>query len=86
MDYQQSVRQMNRAVYDRLVESLATGRWPDGQALTDAQRQHAMQAVITWGEIHLPPEERVGYIDKGSKAAASRDETAPLRWEEPEDE
>ena len=45
--YRDSVQQMDREVYERLVDSLATGRWPDGRALTDAQRQHAMRAVIT---------------------------------------
>jgi uncharacterized protein YeaC (DUF1315 family) len=50
--------------------------------LTEEQRQHAMQAVITWGEIHLPPNERVGFIDKGAKAGDSRDDPQPLAWKE----
>ena len=63
--YRDSVRQMDRNIYEQLVNSLATGRWPDGRTLTADQRAHAMQAVITWGEMHLPPEEGVGFIDKG---------------------
>ena len=66
--YRQSVQQMDRQVYDQLVTSLSTGRWPDGRALSEEQRQHAMQAVIAWGEMHLPVEQRVGFIDKGAKA------------------
>ena len=81
-DYRQSVQQMDRQVYDQLVTSLSTGRWPDGRALTEEQRQHAMQAVITWGEIHLPPNERVGFIDKGAKAGDSCDDPQPLAWKE----
>jgi uncharacterized protein YeaC (DUF1315 family) len=50
--------------------------------LTEEQRQHAMQAVITWGEIHLPPNERVGFIDKGAKAGDSCDDPQPLAWKE----
>jgi hypothetical protein len=42
-----------------------------------------MQAVITWGELHLAPEERVGFIDKGSKEKAARDDPTPLNWKEP---
>lgn len=79
-DYLQSIQQMDRAVYDRLLESLATGRWPDGRSVTESQRRHAMQAVIAWGELYLPPEERVGFIDKGSKAGGRSDEPAPLKW------
>ena len=81
--YRQSVRQMDRKTYDRLVEALAIGRGPDGRGLSDDQRQSAMQAVITWGELHLAPEERVGFIDKGSKANVVRDDPAPLNWKEP---
>jgi uncharacterized protein YeaC (DUF1315 family) len=81
-DYRQSIEHMDRTVYDQLLESLATGRWPDGRALTEVQRQHSMQAVIAWGALHLPPEQRVGFIDKGSKAGSECDEPAPLSWKE----
>lgn len=81
-DYLQSIQHMDRGLYDRLLEALAVGRWPDGRPVTEIQRQHAMQAVITWGALHLPPEERVGFIDKGSKASEGRDAPAPLTWKE----
>ena len=81
--YRQSVRQMDRKTYDRLVDALAIGRWPDGRTLSNEQRQSAMQAVITWGELHRAPEERVGFIDKGSKANEGRDDPTPLNWKEP---
>ena len=78
--YRESVQQMDRQVYEQLLESLSTGRWPDGRALTETQRQHAMRAVIAWGEIHLSPEERVGFIDKGAKAGDVCDDPEPLTW------
>ena len=78
--YRESVQQMDRQVYEQLLESLSTGRWPDGRTLTETQRQHAMRAVITWGEIHLSPEERVGFIDKGAKAGDVCDDPEPLTW------
>ncbi|MCH1611193.1 MAG: YeaC family protein [Luminiphilus sp.] len=84
--YRDSVRQMDRGVYERLVDSLATGRWPDGRALTEAQRQHAMRAVIAWGELHLPAEARVGFIDKGHKAEEVCDEPEPIAWKESQHE
>ena len=80
--YRASVQQMDRQVYEQLLESLSTGRWPDGRALTETQRQHAMRAVITWGEIHLSPEERIGFIDKGAKAGDVCDDPEPLTWSE----
>ena len=80
--YRESVQQMDRQVYEQLLESLSTGRWPDGRPLTETQRQHAMRAVITWGEIHLSPEERIGFIDKGAKAGDVCDDPEPLTWSE----
>ena len=84
--YRDSVQKMDREVYERLVDSLATGRWPDGRALTEAQRQHAMRAVITWGELHLPAEARVGFIDKGHKTDEVCDEPEPIAWKESQHE
>lgn len=78
--YRQAIAGMTRAVYDRMVTALAEGRWADGRPLTEVQRQHTMAAVIAWGELNLPSEERVGYIDKGSKAGSTCDDPAPLRW------
>ena len=80
--YRESVQQMERQVYEQLLESLSTGRWPDGRTLTETQRQHAMRAVITWGEIYLSPEERVGFIDKGAKAGDVCDDPEPLAWKD----
>lgn len=80
--YRQSVQKMDRKVYEQLVASLSTGRWPDGRAMTVDQRQHAMQAVIAWGQMYLPPEERVGYIDKGAKAGETCDDPQPLSWKD----
>ena len=84
--YRDSVRQMDRKIYEQLVNSLATGRWPDGRSLTADQRAHAMQAVITWGEMHLSPEERVGFIDKGAKAREVCDVPTTLTWKESKDD
>lgn len=81
--YRDAIDGMGRDVYDRLVTALELGRWPDGKPVTPEQREHAMQAVIAWGEAHLPATERVGFIDRGHKAAAaSRDAAQPLNWAE----
>jgi uncharacterized protein YeaC (DUF1315 family) len=81
--YRQLLEQMDRALYDRLLDALATGRWPDGRTLTGTQRESAMRAVIAWGELHLPVQERVGFIDKGHKAESQCDAVEPLSWKEP---
>jgi len=80
--YVETIKGMGRDVYDRMLTALSTGRWPDGRPVTEEQRQHCMGAVIAWGEMNLPPEERVGYIDKGHKEGDQCDEPQPLRWQD----
>ena len=82
MDYQQMIETMTPEMYRNLRRAVELGKWPDGQALSPEQKQNAMQAVIAWGERHLPEAERVGYIDKGHKAGDSCDDPAetPLNW------
>ena len=83
MDYQQLIDTMSPEVYRNLRRALELGRWPDGRVLSSEQREHTMQAVIAWGEKHLPAEERIGHIDRGHKAGESCDdpEETPLNWQ-----
>ncbi len=82
MDYQQLIASMTPETYRSLRRAVELGKWPDGKVLTPEQRENAMQAVIAWGEKHLDPEQRIGYIDKGHKAGDSCDDPqeTPLNW------
>lgn len=82
MDYQNMIESMSSEVYHSLRKAVELGKWPDGKVLTSMQRENAMQAIIAWGQHHLPPEDRPGYIDKGAKAGDSCDdpEEIPLNW------
>lgn len=84
MDYLQVVSSMTPDIYRSLLRAVEIGKWPDGRALTSAQRAEALQALIAWGKLHLPPNEQIGFIDRGHKAGDScddPDETA-LKWQE----
>ena len=82
MDYQQMIREMSPETYERLKRALELGKWPDGQLLNSTQREDTMQAVIAWGAMHLPEEQRVGYIDRRGKGGDDCDEPreTPLNW------
>lgn len=84
MDYLELIETMSPEVYRSLVRSVETGRWPDGKPVTSAQRENALQAIIAWGELHLPEEERVGYIRPKDETAGRSDPSAeaPLKWQE----
>ena len=82
MDYQQLIESMTPDIYRSLAPAVERGKWPDGRRLTPEQRQTCLQAIIAWGEKHLPEDQRVGYIDKRHKAGDSCDDPAPepLNW------
>ena len=84
MDYRQMIDTMSPETYRQLRTAVEIGKWPDGRPLTAEQKQNALQAVIAWGEAHLPAEQRVGYIDKGHKAGEQCDDPAetPLAWKD----
>jgi uncharacterized protein YeaC (DUF1315 family) len=86
-DYEALIDSLTPELYERLKTAVETGRWPDGRPLSEAQRSHSMSAVIAWGERHLPPEERIGFIDRGRKGgpgslARTGSSEQPLRWQE----
>ncbi len=82
MDYRQMIANMTPETYRSLRRAIELGKWPDGSPVSPEQRRNAMQAVIAWGQEHLPAEERVGYIDRGHKAGEVCDDPAetPLNW------
>jgi hypothetical protein len=84
MEYQDLLKQLSPEVYASFKRALELGRWPDGGALTDDQRSHCMQAIIAYDQIHLPEEQRVGYINRGHKQGQQCDtpevEEQALRW------
>jgi uncharacterized protein YeaC (DUF1315 family) len=84
MDYQQTIETLSPEMYQRLVRAVEMGKWPDGKVVTPEQRAHAMQAIIAWGERHLPEQERVGYVQKKQKDSEPCDTPleTPLKWRE----
>ena len=82
MDYQQLVDSMTPEIYQNLLRAIEIGKWPDGKMLSPQQREDVMHAIILWGKTHLPEQERVGYVDKGSKGPEVCDDPqeTPLSW------
>ena len=84
MDYLQLIATMSPEIYQSLIRSVELGKWPDGRTVTPEQRENAMQAIIAWGESHLPECDRIGYIEKKETAGASSDSPleTPLNWKQ----
>ena len=67
MDFDALIESITPETYDQLKRALELGKWADGVRLTQDQREQVMQAIIAYGERNLKQEERVGFIDRGSK-------------------
>lgn len=78
MNLEQLIQSLTPDVYDNLKNAAAIGRWPDGRALTEEQRELCMEAILHYENIHnLPAEQRIGYIAGGCQSSEDGD-TQPL--------
>lgn len=51
-----------------LKRAIEIGKWPDGRVLTEEQKALCMEAVIHYDQRFVEEADRVGHIDRGSKA------------------
>jgi hypothetical protein len=68
MDLEAILQLVTPEVHAGLMRAVEIGKWDDGTPLTREQRELCLQAVIAFEARELPPEQRTGWIDRGSKA------------------
>jgi len=52
MNIEQMIDNMTPEIYQRLVTAVELGKWPDGVALTDEQKENSLQLVMLWQSRH----------------------------------
>ena len=57
MDFNALVQAMTPDTYEKLAEAVATGRWADGNLLSEPQRAHSLQLVMAYQAQVLKSEE-----------------------------
>lgn len=89
MNFDQLATGMTVDLYRQLKTAVEIGRWPNGEQLTEQQKQISLEAVLRYEIEHLPPEQRTGYITPkigshcGSKTdVVDYDPPQTLRWQE----
>jgi len=86
MTYEELIERLDPAVYRNLRQAIELGKWPDGRKMTAEQRAISLEAVIYYENKHnIPEEERVGYLDRGSKAGTACDPSVQHRAGENQD-
>jgi len=70
-------------IISRFKAALEIGKWPDGNVLTDEQKQVCMQAIIVFEHNNVPENERTGYVPPKPTACGTEEivET-PIKWDQ----
>jgi uncharacterized protein YeaC (DUF1315 family) len=56
-DYAKLVDSLTPDIVERFTEAVETGKWPDGSALTESQRDNCMQAIMLYNARHNSSDE-----------------------------
>lgn len=72
MHYDDALRAMTPEIYERMRSAVETGRWPDGQKLTDAQRENAMELVMVYQAKFLDQNEHFSINKMGELVLKSK--------------
>ncbi|WP_404402920.1 DUF1315 family protein [Idiomarina seosinensis] len=74
MQFNDLVSSMSRDTYDRLVVAVETGRWPDGNKLTDEQRENSLQLIMAYQAKFIPSEQHMSIGKNGELLMKSKRE------------
>jgi len=77
-------RNMSAEVYENMRRAVELGRWPDGRNLSAQQRETCLQAIIAWEAMHLPEQQRSGYMP-GSDCSSKAQDEQPVSLRQPGD-
>lgn len=79
MTFDKMIAAMTPEVYQSLRRAVELGKWPNGERLSQEQRETSMRAVIAYEHAHAVAEEqRVGYIDR-TRSDGTQHGTDPLQ-------
>lgn len=87
MNLQQLLASITPEIYQSLKRAVELGKWPDGNRLSQEQRELCMQAVIAYEHKHLPADAHTGFIPPkphshcGSEGDPEHDHhDKPIKW------
>ncbi|WP_260258879.1 YeaC family protein [Vibrio intestinalis] len=74
MDAEQLVNAITPEAYQRLLYAVETGKWPEGETLTQQQRDSCMQAVMLYQSKHNSEAEHMTVAQGGEISFKSKAE------------
>lgn len=66
--FTEQAQALDEQAYQALKQALELGKWPNGERLSREQQEICMQTIISYEALHLPEEQRSGYMPQGCKS------------------
>jgi uncharacterized protein YeaC (DUF1315 family) len=57
-------------IYQSLRSAVEVGKWESGQLLSDAQKEHCLQAIIAYEHRYVPVNQRTGFMNPDTLASS----------------
>jgi uncharacterized protein YeaC (DUF1315 family) len=90
MNFDDLIKSISPEIYENLKRAVELGKWPDGNKLTDQQRDSCMQAIIAWETKNIadstqhtgyvPPKQGPSESPRKAEESAEADKPAPIKW------
>ena len=74
MNVEQLVAAMTPEIYENLKKAVETGKWPDGRALNEEQKENSLQAVLLYQAKIERSNEHMTIGDNGEVVHKSKSE------------
>ena len=78
-------QQLSPDIIERFRLALAQGRWPDGQTVTDSQKNILIQAIIVYDAAHKADGQRIGELEGECASKSTESNNAKKRDEKQDD-
>ena len=69
-------QQLSPDIIERFRLALAQGKWPDGQTVTDSQKEILTQAIIVYDAAHKADGQRIGELEGECASKSSESNSA----------
>jgi uncharacterized protein YeaC (DUF1315 family) len=83
MEVKDLIAAMTPEIYQRLVQAVELGKWPDGVALTPEQKEHSLQAVMLWQSMNNADPQHMSIGTDGQIVMKSKQELKQQFMAEP---
>lgn len=80
MDLDQYMKALTPDIVEKFKTAVEIGKWPDGRALTQEQKDTCMQAIIAYEHKYVDETERTAYVPPKEDPCATKEEDEPIKW------